>query len=146
MYYKYIIQKDEKTGDLSIKEYSDSEKDTRVEMFKGAWEQDVIEDAVKGGNSMVIDTLRSIDFFPTGLYIEKIADAVVSIYNSNTAKDQTITLEFNDSDFLESKKPDEEAKSKNKEADEPQAELEGLDQLLSTDDAATVKDDTVKPT
>jgi hypothetical protein len=103
--------------------------------------------AISKGKQALISTLRTLSLYPPGSYAAKIAESVMNLYNS--ASDQSITLFFDDRDFLskdwEKSKDVDAIEDEPGEFDEtPEQEPEELDGLLEDNNAIKKLTDPVK--
>ncbi len=107
---KFLISLDEKTHELSIKEYavlertykySDAagiEKDTYSFLYKETYDSDVIESAISEGKDTLISILRTHNMFPIESYIKEMAESVINLYGPE--QDLSVELVFDDKDLL----------------------------------------------
>ncbi len=89
-----------------------------------------IKTAVSGGKDAVISAIRTSNMYPAGVYAEKIADSIITLYQS---KDQdSVEVYFDDFDLISAKrkKAQAEAEAVAKAAEES-AEI---DDLIEDDD------------
>ncbi|MFW5908352.1 MAG: hypothetical protein ACOCR8_01820 [Desulfosalsimonas sp.] len=116
---KYSILKDDKTGDLAIQEYAELSKDMFSLVCEEAYKKDRIQNAVKEGKKALIDTLRTPNLYPISDYIDKIADAVIGLYQAG-GQSEPVELVFDDVELFKSQEEKEEA------AEEDSVEIEDL--------------------
>ncbi len=93
---KYLILNSNDQKELIIREFADL-KDKKVLLLLGEEKYDVkaIKSAIKKGKNTLISVLRTEKLYPTGLYADKIAESVISMYRE---KKQSIELLFDDID------------------------------------------------
>jgi len=95
---KYTISKnDEKTG-IIIKEFAELDKEIFSLLCEEAYEDEIIKAAVAISKEALIQTLRTQNLFPIGIYSEAIAEAVVKMYEAGD--DQPVELIFDDLDLM----------------------------------------------
>ena len=95
---KYTISKnDEKTG-IIIKEYAELDKEIFSLLCEETYEDEIVKAAAAKGKDALIQTLRTQNLFPIGIYSESIAEAVIKIYGTN--EDQPVELVFDDIDLM----------------------------------------------
>ena len=107
---KFLITLDEKTNQLSIKEYavlertykySDAagiEKDNYSFLYKETYDSDVIESAISEGKDTLISILRTQNMFPIESYIDEMAESVIDLYGPE--QNLSVELVFDDKDLL----------------------------------------------
>ena len=96
---KYLISRDDEKNKLTIKEFAELEKqDEYTLLCEETYGGEAVESAITKGKEALISTLRTTNFYPPTLYAEKIAEAVMSLFSSES--DQSIELFFDDKDFL----------------------------------------------
>ena len=107
---KYLITLDEKTNQLSIKEYavlertykySDTaaiEKDNFSFLYKETYDSNVIVSAISEGKDKLISILRTQHMFPIESYIDEMAESVIELYGPE--QNQSVELVFDDKDLL----------------------------------------------
>lgn len=117
---KYSIVKDVKTGDLAIQEYAELSKDMFSLVCEEAYEKDRIQNAVKEGKKALIDTLRTPNLYPISDYIDKIADAVIGLYQAE-GQSEPVEMVFDDVELFKSQEEKEAAA-----AEEDSVEIEDL--------------------
>jgi hypothetical protein len=95
---KYTISKnDEKTG-IIIKEYAELDKEIFSLLCEETFENEIVKAAIANGKAALIQTLRTQNLFPIGIYSDAIADAVIKLYE--TGDDQPVELAFDDLDLM----------------------------------------------
>jgi hypothetical protein len=95
---KYLILKNDEKNELTIQEFAELEKqDEYTLLCEETYSAKAIEFAISRGKEALISTLRTVNLYPPGLYAGKIAEAVMTLYNS--ASDQSIELFIDDRDF-----------------------------------------------
>ena len=104
---QYVIEIREKK-ELFIHEFAELDKDIMSLLCEETYKMEEIEAAIEKGKDALIDTIRTKNMYPIGLYADKIADSIIEFFEipGETQK----TLFFDDSDLLTkiSKNPDPE--------------------------------------
>ena len=95
---KYSILKDDKKNKLIIREYAELDKEILSLLCEEIYDNESIETAIAKGKETLISTLRTKALFPINIYAEKIAEAVINMYEHEN--DQSVELFFNDRDII----------------------------------------------
>ena len=95
---KYSILKDDEKNKLIIREYAELDKEILSLLCEEIYDNESIETAIAKGKETLISTLRTKALFPISMYAEKIAEAVISMYEQEN--DQSVELFFNDRDIF----------------------------------------------
>ena len=96
---KYLILKNDEKNQLTIQEFAEIEKqDEHTLLCEETYSAKDIESAISKGKEALISALRTVNLYPPGLSAGKIAEAVMTLYNS--ASDQSIELFIDDRDFF----------------------------------------------
>ena len=95
---KYLILKDDKENKLIIREYAELDKEILSLLCEEIYDNESIETAIEKGKETLISTLRTKALFPISKYAEKIAEAVINMYEQEN--DQSVELFFNDLDIF----------------------------------------------
>ena len=96
---KYLILKNDEKNELTIQEFAELEKKHEYTLLcEETYSAKAIESAISKGEQALISALRTVNLYPPGLSVEKIAEAVMTLYNS--ASDQSIELFIDDRDFI----------------------------------------------
>lgn len=133
---KYTILKETGKNELIIREYAELDKETLSLLCEEKHNLDEIKEAA-GNMSALISKLRTLNMYPPAMYATKLAEAVISLCQSET--DEPVDMIFNDSDFLT--KESEDKKAEEEEAAEDDEDIEGLledDPEESLDNASTI--------
>ena len=104
---KYIITKDDEKNELVLAEHAELDKDIMSLLCEQRYDVDKIKKAAEEGKEALITALRTINMYPPVVYLEKIADAVISLYESDDRASET--LFFNDIDLVKEEEPEDEA-------------------------------------
>ena len=98
MIQKYFIQRNQKSGDFTIEEravidpiprgstVSQLNENNYSLIYKKTYSCNKIEKAVKKGKYNLIDTIRSLYFFPVEEHCDAIGDSIIHILKSGEAK------------------------------------------------------------
>jgi len=120
---KYVVILDENTEKLAIQEYAELDKEMLSLLCEETYEVHAIKDAMERDRNALIQALRTHNMYPPGVYTERIADAVVEVFQSdgNTSAE----LFFEEKDLFEI----QEAMKSSAEASEDEDDV-GVDELL----------------
>ena len=156
---KYRLWKKEKDNQLLIQEYAVLTAESRKqkllrlidENFSLLCEQtypaDEIKQATSQGKDELIFYLRNQHFFPTGMYMDLIADTVITMYASKG--EQRKDLIFDDREILRGTPPEAENQSATEIEEDVNGndQSENIDELLEDDAPVTEGDatDKIKP-
>jgi len=121
-----ILKNDEKTG-IIIREFGELDKEIFSFLCEERFEDETVKSALEKGQDVLIQTLRTQNLFPVGIYAKEIAAAVKKMYESGD--DQPVELLFDDTDLLTKTKGEE----KPLPLDEIEDEAVGIDDLLDED-------------
>jgi hypothetical protein len=136
---KYSIVKNDKTNELIIREFVKLDKlDTYTLTFEETYGNEAIESAVSRGKTALIPILRTPGFYPPGVFLEKICESIIKLYNSGGNK--TIELFINDKDYLSKEmRTSEDREYIEEETDELDTsvgvETDELNDLIANDDS-----------
>ena len=122
---KYLILKGEDKKSIIIKEFAELDKDMLSLLCEETYDIKGIKSAVSGGKDAVVSAIRTSNMYPAGVYAEKIADSIITLYQS---KDQdSVEVYFDDFDLISAKrkKAQAEAEAVAKAAEES-AEIDDL--------------------
>ena len=107
---KFLITLNEKTNQLSIKEYAVLERTYKYRgaagiendhysfLYKETYDSDVIESAISEGKDTLISILRTQNMFPIESYINEMAESVIDLYGPE--RNLSAELVFDDKDLL----------------------------------------------
>jgi hypothetical protein len=93
---KYTIYKDKATGNLMIQEYAELDKELFSLVCEETYDSKEVEFAATAGKLKLIAKLRTPNLYPIAEYADKIADAVMGMFESKTAPDAPVELVFDD--------------------------------------------------
>ena len=146
---KFRLWKNEKDKNLQIQEYAILTADSRKQKLPGLQDEDFsllceqnyqaekVAEATSKGKDELILFLRNQHFFPIGVYMDLIAEAVMAMYATNG--EQHEDLIFDDKKVLLAVLEEAEKESELEEVDEVDSD-DDLDELL--DDDSDYKGDT----
>ena len=95
---KYVMIKEKDTGNLLIQEYEMLDKNIFSLVCEVKYDQADIISGISEDRRKLILLLRSQDFFPVALYVDKIADSVIELYSDAACERKELILE--DKDFI----------------------------------------------
>lgn len=107
---KFLIHKDNKKMELTIKEFANLDREIRgreiikvdKEIFsflcEETYEDKKLQSAIKKGKEDLIAELRTDNMFPIGSYAEIIAESIIGLYDSK--ENSTVEILFDDKEFL----------------------------------------------
>lgn len=125
MKHKYMILKDDETKNLIIKEYAELDKDGLTFVCEESYADKMIKAAISKGKGALISALRTPNFYPSGLYVNKLAESVMEYYLKKPA--EPVEIIFDDVEFI----------PKNRVKPAPVADIEAesgdIDELIEDD-------------
>ena len=126
---KYVVLLDNETGKLAIREYAELDKEMLSLLCEETYDAAAIKAAMEKDRNALIQALRTHNMYPPGTYTERIADAIVEMFQpgANTSAE----LFFEERDMFEPV-----VKSVTNEPDDDENDDDGLevDDLLDDDD------------
>jgi hypothetical protein len=122
---KYLILKNDERTKLIIREFAELDKEIFSFLCEETFDDESVKSAIAIGENALIETLRTKNLFPIGIYAKKIAAAVTNMYESGN--DQSVELVFDDHDLM--KKEQEEPAAE----DDIEEEVVEIDELLEDD-------------
>jgi len=130
---KYVILKNDEKNELVIREYAELDKEMLSFLCEQTHDSAAIELAIAKGKEALIATLRTGNMYPIGILVEKMAESVIKLYDSEN--DQPVELLFNDIDML----------AKDRDVllvvDDVEAGSDEIDKILDEDDTVPDYDD-----
>ncbi len=91
---KYTLLKNQETGGLTIQEHAELSKDLFSLICEESYDAETIQKAMGENKNVLIDTLRTPNLYPIAEYIEKIADQVISLYDSSAGQKESSPVEL----------------------------------------------------
>ena len=125
---KYLIINDKENQQFKIQEFAELNKETMSLLCEEAYGYEIIKSAVSAGKEALTSVLRTNNFYPPGIYAEKIAAAVNQMHTSKT--EESVELFFDDINLLTKKRKSSGA---SEQLEDDSADLE--------DDSADLEDD-----
>ena len=122
---KYLISKEDDQKKLIIKEFAELDKEMLSLLCEEEYDNKIIKSAISKGKEALISELRTNNMYPPSVYAEKIAQAIIDIFDSKD--NQSIELSFNDVDLLIK----EQASSE--DTDEIESIADDIDELIGDD-------------
>jgi len=122
---KYTIHKDVESKRLIIKEYAELDKEILSLLCEESYNDDRVVSAIKNGTDALVRVLRTRNMYPPSTIVNRIAAAVVSLYDNGN--EQAIDITFDDKELFEKEVLTEEPEAVI-DADE-----EDIDDLLEDD-------------
>ena len=126
---KYIVSKNDETKEMTIQEFAVVDNDSYrkdkylltdadfVLLSEQSYPLNDFKKAISKDKEVIIEGLRTGEFFPARLCAEKIADSIIDLFKSES--DQPIVLIYDDKDgFTEEAPEEEEAEPAKEEAKE----------------------------
>ena len=126
---KYLILKNDEKTKLIIKEFAELDKEMFSFLCEETFDDESVKSAIAKGKDALIETLRTKNLFPIGIYAKEVAAAVTNMYESGN--DQSVELLFDDHDLLK------------EEQEEPAVEDDIEDKTVEIDEL--LEEDTPEP-
>jgi len=126
---KYVVLLDNEAGKLSIQEYAELDKEMLSLLCEETYEAAAIKTAMDRDQSALIQALRTNNMYPPGAYTERIAQAIVEMFQPGA--NPSAELFFEERDMFE------EAKAETVDAsdgDDSEKTGMGVDELLDEDE------------
>jgi len=77
---KYVVQLDNEIGKLAIQEYAELDKEMLSLLCEETFDAVAIKAAMEKDRNALIQALRTHNMYPPGAYTERIADAIVEMF------------------------------------------------------------------
>lgn len=77
---KYVVLLDNEIGKLAIQEYAELDKEMLSLLCEETYDTGAIKSAMSKDRNTLIQALRTHNMYPPGLYTERIADAIVEMF------------------------------------------------------------------
>ena len=125
---KYVVLLDNENNRLSIQEYAELDKEMLSLLCEETYAVDAIKTAMQKDRNALIQALRTHNMYPPGVYTERIADAILDMFQpgANTSAE----LFFEEREMFES--IDEEILMDSDSDDDDEAAMD-VDDLLDDD-------------
>ena len=130
---KYTIVKDETKGELTIQEHAELSKDLFSMICEESYDGETIQNAIRESKQNLIDTLRTPNLYPISEYIDRIAAAVMDLYDAQ-GEAGPVELVFDDVELFRKEEAAEEMVS------EESVEIEDLLEDDTEEDAVKEPD------
>jgi hypothetical protein len=124
---KYLIINDKKNKQFKIQEFAELNKEMLSLLCEEAYDYANIKSAVSEGKEALISTLRTNNFYPPGIYAEKIAAAVYQLHKSKA--EEPVELFFDDVNLLIKKRKSTDTSG----SGQPEDDSADLDEMLEDD-------------
>lgn len=110
---KYVIQRNDRQRELTIREFANLEREYKYNDLVAAdkeffsllceetYEQEQLRAAIKTGREGLIAFLRTRNLYPISRYVGKIADSIMVLLESD--RHQSFELLFDDKELIESR-------------------------------------------
>ena len=125
---KYVVLLDNENGKISIQEYAELDKEMLSLLCEETYEAEAIKAAMGKDQSALIQALRTHNMYPPGVYTERIAQAIVEMFQpgANTSAEL----------FFEEREMFEDAETEEADASDDDDDENGMDvdDLLDDDD------------
>lgn len=93
---KYLILKNDEENELIIKEFLEINKEMFSLVCEETYDNNDIESAIAKDRKDLISVLRTDNMFPVGLYADKLAESIITMYSTKHKK--PIKLLFDDAE------------------------------------------------
>lgn len=77
---KYVVLLDNETGKLAIQEYAELDKEMLSLLCEESYDAEAIKIAMNKDRISLLQALRTHNMYPPGVYTERIADAIVDMF------------------------------------------------------------------
>ncbi|BBO69568.1 hypothetical protein DSCA_34980 [Desulfosarcina alkanivorans] len=77
---KYVVLLDNEAGKLAIQEYAELDKEMLSLLCEESYDADVIKSSMDKDRNALIQALRTHNMYPPGVYTERIADAIIEMF------------------------------------------------------------------
>ncbi len=95
---KYEIIKDDEKNALILREFAELDKDAMSMLCEETYAADTVTAALGAGRDDLAHLLRTRNLYPPAVYINKIVDSVISLYEAGGMQSTEILIE--DADFF----------------------------------------------
>lgn len=109
---KFLIQKNDKEGELKIMEFANLDHEYKISelvkldkeyfslLCEETYDRKKLKSAIKKGREILISALRTNNMFPIRQYAGKLADSIIALYASEN--NHSVEILFDDKELLES--------------------------------------------
>jgi len=98
MKHKYLIERNTEQKQITIKEFSELDKEDLSFLCQETYAEDKIAAAIAKGKDALIAALRTPNMYPSSLFADKIAGAVLMMYGPEPSPSSEVVLD--DVDFI----------------------------------------------
>lgn len=98
MKHKYLIERNTEQKKVTIKEFSALDKEALSFLCQETYAEEKITAAINKGKDALIAALRTPNMYPSGLFANKIAEAVLTMYGPEPSPSSEVVLD--DVDFI----------------------------------------------
>jgi len=122
---KYMISKSEDDNGLTIREFSELDKDIFSLLCEETYSGELVASAIDQGKEDLVAALRTKNMYPPGYCADKIADLVMDLYRSDS--NEPVELLFDDMEMFAAEADAAAA------VEDEESENGDLDELLDDD-------------
>lgn len=98
MKHKYLIERNTEQKQITIKEFSELDKEALSFLCQETYPEEKITAAITKGKDALIAALRTPNMYPSGLFANKIAEVVLTMYGPEPSQSSEVVLD--DVDFI----------------------------------------------
>ena len=98
MKHKYLIERNTELKQVTIKEFSELDKEDLSFLCQETYAEEKISAAITKGKDALIAALRTPNMYPSRLFANKIAEAVLTMYGPEPSPSSEVVLD--DVDFI----------------------------------------------
>ena len=98
MKHKYLIERNTEQKQVTIKEFSELDKEALSFLCQETYAEEKITAAITKGKDALIAALRTPNMYPSGLFANKIAEAVLTMFGPDPSPSSEVVLD--DVDFI----------------------------------------------
>lgn len=95
---KYIILKNDENEKIIISEFAELDKEIFSLLCEETYEKNTIKNAILKGKDELISVIRTHNFFPPSMQADKIAEAIIALYDSQNIQSTEVFID--DADHL----------------------------------------------
>jgi hypothetical protein len=93
---KYVVLLDNETGKLAIQEYAELDKEMLSLLCEETYDAIAIKAAMEKDRNTLIQALRTHNMYPPGAYTERIADAIIEMFQPGANSSAELFFEERD--------------------------------------------------
>lgn len=121
---KYTIQRNDADNALLLQEYGELDKEIMSLLCEETYAAETIKTALASGKKELIAALRTRNMYPPSVMADKIADAVMTLYQSEGAP--TAEILFDDRELFEMESQEANAEEEDIENDDDDDDIDAL--------------------